>query len=139
MKRGVSILISWVLLVGFAVTLALLVTVWVKQTAEEAAKELEETAEQETRCSNVAVNAYMDCTRSNDMTVSNRGTFTITKVRFRQLENVYDEDKLLDPGKAETQPLNSMFDSSKPIDIIPVIQIEGKEVICVTRKITFTC
>lgn len=139
MKRGVSILISWVLLVGFAVTLALLVTVWVKQTAEEAAKELEETAEQEARCSAVAINANMTCATSNDMTISNRGTFTITKVRFRQLEKVYDEDKILDPGKPETQPLNSMFDISKPIEIIPIIQIEGKEVVCATRKITFTC
>ncbi len=61
-KKGDSQIISWVLLVGFVIGLATIVTMWVKDRAESSTKDQIDLAEQEIRCAETGINiAVEDC------------------------------------------------------------------------------
>ncbi len=146
-KKGDSQLISWVLLVGFVIGLATMVTMWVKDRAEQTTQEEIDRTEQELRCAETAINVAIDCpTMPRDVQVTNTGKFTIQKLKFRQLEQttlriVIDDVVQVIPPQAppQTVSLNTNIDPLQEFDIIPIIIINEKEVVCVTRKITHTC
>ena len=57
-KRGVSPAISWILLIGLAVALGGMVTIWMKSTAESSAETLKSKVEMDIRCDEISLNAY---------------------------------------------------------------------------------
>ncbi|GEM_PF-1812328 len=146
-KRGDGQLISWVLLVGFVVGLAAIVTMWVKDRAESTTQQQIDQAEQELRCAETAINVAMDCpTAPRDMQVTNTGKFTIQKLKIRQLDQttqqivIEDVVQVIGPQTPpQTVSLNTNIDPLQEFDIIPIIIINEKEVVCATRKITYHC
>lgn len=140
-KQGMGELVSWVLLIGFAVALAGVVGFWMKSYSQGATEDLIDAKETDLRCNDVTFNAKLNCTKvPEELIVTNTGKFTILKLRTRQASLGNDELDLqgLEPAKTKTEVLNS-FDPLEPIDFIPVITIEGKEVLCNTRRVTTQC
>jgi len=140
-KRGISPLISWVLLVGFAVALSMMVTDWVKTQAESTTEKTVEGVEGDIRCSQVSLNVNVDCISSPgtvQMNLANRGKFTIHKIRIRQPGNTEERIITLAPTMKRTEALNR-FDPAKEGDVVPIIMLEDKEVICSTRKVVVNC
>lgn len=135
-KKG-DVILSWVLLVGFVIGLAVIVTMWVKDRATDTTRQTIDKQEQEIRCAQTSITGKLDCTTSPQLlTVANKGSFTIQALKIRQ-DTPVDETITIKPG--ETQTLNSNIDTTRAVDIIPSIQIDEKEVPCATRKITLTC
>ena len=91
-KRGISPLISWVLLIGFVVGLSIMVTTWVKEQAESSSEKLVKDVESDIKCNDLAFNANLDCTILTQpvLTITNRGKFAINKLRLRQPGSTYD-------------------------------------------------
>ena len=138
-KKGVSPLISWVLLVGFVVGLSLVITTWVRNQTDSTTDALEKEVEGDLRCNDVALNAQLDCSGSPvKLTIANKGKFTIHKVILRQPGDTYRITLNVLPTQDKTENLNS-FDNHVEADIIPIIQVEGKDVVCSTRKIVTAC
>ena len=138
-KRGISPLISWVLLIGFVIGLSLMVTTWVKQQAETRADKLVEGVESDIRCNGVAFNAKLECNATPiELTIANKGKFTINKLTIRQPDNSYQLVVEIPPTEKKTKNLKS-FITSDPADLIPIISINGKDVTCSARKIVISC
>lgn len=137
-KKGDSVLISWVLLVGFVVGLAAIVTMWVKDRAESTTQQQIDQAEQELRCADTSMNVAVDCSSSSpDVKVTNTGKFTIQKIKARQPPNdPEDIDQVITPQQTVTLNTNSNFNPLEEFDIVPIIKINEKEVVCSARKIT---
>ncbi|MBS3144077.1 hypothetical protein J4208_00675 [Candidatus Woesearchaeota archaeon] len=148
-KKGDSQIISWVLLVGFVIGLAAIVTMWVKDRAESSTQDQIDQAEQELRCAETTLNVAVDCiTPTNDITVTNTGKFTLKKVKFRQLDassgqtNIEDIASVLPNGlpPQQTETLNTnTIDTLLAFEAIPIIALNEKEVVCVTKKVTHIC
>jgi flagellin-like protein len=140
-KKGISPLISWVILIGFAVSLAGMVGVWMKAFAGDNVDKIIEDREEDLRCNDVGFNVALDCAVTPEqVTIANTKKFSISKLRVRQ-SNAANSDldlQSLLPQTTKTETLNS-FDPLKPVDFIPIITIEGKEVLCSSRMITTTC
>ncbi len=148
MKKKGDLLISWVLLVGFVVGLAAIVTMWVKDTAEQTTKDQIDRTEQELRCAETALNIAVDCTNPpHPISITNTGKFTITKVKFRQFPSggrqmiIDDVPSSMANGlpPQQTETLNTIIDQLQEFEALPIIVINEKEVICATRKVTYAC
>lgn len=124
MKKGVSSLIAWVLLIGFAVTLAVFVSRWSLQQAQKSTEGVEEMVMGDIQCSDVAISGK--CEGSN-VIITNRGTLTIIgfyeKGKFNPLELKPKQPSGILPSGIYT----------------PVIKIDSKQVVCTTQKQEFIC
>ena len=136
-KRADSLLISYVLLIGFSAVLAAVVTLWYRSQAESYTETVTEKTEEDIRCNEVSINVKLSCPSS--FTVTNRGYFTISKVMLRQISYNSEVDVNIKPSETSPpKPLN-IQNPSESFDIFPIIQIDGQEVICPNRKITLQC
>ncbi|MEK6903851.1 MAG: archaellin/type IV pilin N-terminal domain-containing protein [Nanoarchaeota archaeon] len=140
-KKGISPLISWVILIGFAVSLAGVVGVWMKAFAGDTAGKIIKDQEEDLRCIDVTLNVKLNCAVAPERVyVTNTGKFSLKKLVMRQSgqDNSDLDLQSLAPQQAKTEDLKS-FDPVKPVDFIPVIDVEGKEVLCNSRIVTTTC
>ena len=72
--------------------------------------------------------------------LKNKGKFKIKKIKFRQGSSFDDQAIILVPQTpSQTVTLNTNINPLQPFDALPIIDINGKEVICAARKVTFTC
>ncbi len=145
-KKGDSQIISWVLLVGFVIGLAVIVTMWVKDRAESTTQQQINQAEQELRCAETAMNVAADCLSAtsilNDIIVTNTGKFTIKKIKLRQvdangqttIEDIQAGANGIPPQRTET--LNTIrIDTLLGFEAIPIIVLNEKEVVCGAKKV----
>ena len=79
MKKGQGAIIAWVLLIGLSVSLAVVVSTWTRQQAEQTAEGIVSGTEVDLRCASVSFNAAPDCTDNFEIKIVNRGDFTIHK------------------------------------------------------------
>ena len=136
-KKGISPLISWVLLIGFVVGLSLMVGSWVRNQAQSTTDDVVKNVESDIRCSDVAFNANVtDCAGSPKLNIANTGKFSIVEVRVRQPSPGGTEPYtlLIPVNQLKTQALNN-FVNTLEADIIPVISVGKKNVVCSARKV----
>ena len=151
-KKGVSPVIGWILLVGLAITLAGVVTVWMKSTATETAERMTISVGTDIQCSDVSINAYeyQGGIKCNTTNLINRGYFAIEAVRVRVIGDVQDiffpdilnpaENKTLMPGENISINLNiSNLPSNNKIGLVPVVNIDGSMIACMTKEISVSC
>ncbi|MDP1695120.1 MAG: hypothetical protein Q8L34_06285, partial [Candidatus Woesearchaeota archaeon] len=130
---------------------AAIVTMWVKDRAESSTQAQIDQAEQELRCAETTLNVAVDCiTPTNDITVTNTGKFTLKKVKFRQLDPTSGQTNIEDisfpsalpnglpPQQTETLNTNTI-DTLLAFEAIPIIALNEKEVVCVTKKVIHVC
>ncbi len=128
MKRGVSEVISWVLLLGFSVLLGTTVIMWSKQQTEKYTDELTEMVENDINCRDIIYTINANCT-TKTTSVNNRGSFTIVKFIIRT--NL--SSSTLDTAVTPTSTVNlgippSYYDTG--FDMIPFIEVNNKKVGC---------
>ncbi|MBT4630787.1 hypothetical protein HOC06_01010 [Candidatus Woesearchaeota archaeon] len=82
MKRGISPLVSWVLLIGFSVAAGILITQW----AISIAQNVEFPEDKETYCNEVQLDVESICLYDGEdkahITLKNNGAFTIKRIGF---------------------------------------------------------
>ena len=87
MKKGVSPLIAWVLIIGLSIALAIVVGNFMKESAEETAESLIKDIEGGAVCNKLNINAEpLECNKASKkikLALSNRGFLAIDKVRVR--------------------------------------------------------
>src|SRR3989344_89577 len=133
-KRGVSEIVSWVLLVGLTITIGMVVSQWLREHAEITTDKLADQTQADLICNDVAINAYFtDPSTCASVTLVNKGYHTIHEINARSKygTNPYTID--LKPGDPPTtQPLNT---GNTSVDIIPVVVVKGATIGCPTQQI----
>ena len=149
MKRGQGAIIAWVLLIGLSVSLAVVVSTWTRQQAEETAEGIVSQTEVDLRCASVSFNAAPDCVNSFEMKIVNRGDFTIHKF-VAQIQskdgklvsntiNLFENGREpLKPGDTQTLKTQNSFQASE-IGLVPFIKVDDQIVGCSARKLTVKC
>ena len=109
-KKGQGEFVAYVLLIGLAVTLAVLVGRWSIEQAQKSSENVVRQSEIEDKCNEIAIGGFVDkslCpgTQPNKVTVTNRGNLIIPSIRIRGEENKncgFPDDQLvnLKPGKS---------------------------------------
>lgn len=142
MKKGIAEPISWILLVGLTIALAGMVTFWIKNTAESTSDKVIQDVENDIRCNDVSINAYEKTPLCSQIALQNRGLFSITGIKVRNLNKVEDimlPSPLL-PGKETTISLNiSTFPPDMKIGLIPITKIDKDAIACMTKEIEVIC
>jgi len=142
-KKGVSPAISWIILIGMAVTMAGVVTVWTRGLAEDSTDRVIGNVEKDLRCDDIVIHAY-EATGPNcaSVTIGNRGLFSISGYKIRDAGGIQDITltSSLAPQTEKTESLSSSpISPGNTISIIPVTMVEKEEVPCLTKEVTVTC
>ncbi len=126
-KRGVSSLIAWVLLIGFAVTLAVFVSRWSLQQAQKSTEGVESMIEGDILCSEVNINIICE---GSSLYMINRGSLAIKQIKIGN-NNPQEMS-----GERGLMPKDRTGISGKADEwVIPIIVNEkGKLVYCITQK-----
>lgn len=123
MKKGQSQLIAYVLLIGFTVTIGILVGGWMLKEAKRVGTSTSEMAEKDTRCADVSI---VQICEGNQLKLKNKGYFVITKLKVNNMDVPFN----LAPNQAKAITLNI------PSTVIPFIKIEEKEYGCSNKALT---
>jgi len=137
-NKGVSPLIATVLLIGFTVAMAFLVSKWGFKITRSGLETIEDYATQSLYCDEVSIDVY--CKDDNKL-IKNRGAFKINKLIVRTFKD----------GKVSTNDMNGVgvkeeidttliFGGSERIEIIPIILDDKKneEIACLEKKFVLT-
>tara|TARA_B100000315_G_C14183266_1_gene409906 strand:- start:19 stop:450 length:432 start_codon:yes stop_codon:yes gene_type:complete len=134
-RRGISPLVSWVLLIGFVVGLSLMVGNWVRTQAQTTTDDVVKNVESDIRCSDVSFNAKIDdCLGAPRLNLTNTGKFTISEVRVRQPGHIEPYKVVIPVNEQKTQGLSN-FENTQDADIIPVITVGKNSIVCSARKV----
>ena len=134
MKKGVSEIISWVLLIGFAVSLAAIVTMWTLRNTETTTEGVVKMVTEDIKCSEVFINLAIDCT-TKTLTVINDGKFKIDKLMIRADSSSETIEANLMPGKE--QSLNIDFINN--IEVIPLVKLDKEFIGCSDKAKEVEC
>lgn len=142
-KKAITPAISWILIIGMAVTLAGVVTFWIKSTATTTTEKIITNTEIDLRCDDVSFNAYESTTfNCSSLTVHNRGFFSLQGIKIRQLGSVIDHE-FMDPLKPQEQTtitLNNLnIPSNNEMGLIPIISAEKEDLACMNKEISVKC
>lgn len=92
-KKGVSPLIAWVLILGFSITLAGIVTNWYMKSAEQMTESTITTLEGGMECNEVSINvAYTYKDPNCWLKISNTGKFQIDSVKINTVTKDYGKN-----------------------------------------------
>ncbi len=130
MKKGVSTIIAWVLLLGFSILLGSTVILWSKQQTEKYTESLTEMFENDINCRDVIYVIDANCS-AKTASVSNKGSFTIVKFIIRtnlsstKLEKIIAPSSIMDLTNDIPRPYYDVG-----FDMIPFIKIDSREIGC---------
>ena len=131
-KRGMSELVSYVLLIGLSVMLATIVTMWYRSQSESFQESIYERTEADIRCNDVSINVKLNCAQPK-FNVTNRGYHAISKVIQRQVEFSRETQISITPGETSSPQDLYIPDRYNDFDIIPVIAVDGKDAVSYTH------
>jgi hypothetical protein len=143
-KKAITPAISFILLIGLAVAMAGIVTVWIKSTAGETSEKLVSNVDKDMRCTDTSFNAYETdgFTNCTDITLHNRGFFSIQAIKVRtdnQVEDIELSTPLV-PQEIRTISLNILsLPSNNKIGLIPIISVKEELLACMAKEISIEC
>ena len=121
MKRGVSPLIAWVLIIGLTITLSLVVGSFIKKTAEDTSSTLIDYVEGGATCDKIIINAKpLECNKASEkikLEISNEGFLSVdqAQVRIFYIDNTVGNE------------IGSFNNALKPNDVVDVeVRVERK-------------
>ena len=142
-KKAITPAISWILLIGLAVAMAGIVTVWVKSTAGTTSDKLVSNVDKDMRCTDTSFNAYENnSVRCSNIIVHNRGFFSIQAIKVRTDNKVEDIELTtpLVPQEIRAISLNiSNLPSNNKIGLIPIIEVKDEFLACMAKEISIEC
>jgi flagellin-like protein len=153
-KRGISEVISLVLLIGMAVALAILVTNWTRNQVEESTGTIVNSIEKDEKCALAAMNVNYEENSCSDqiltgylkLLIMNRGDVKLVDYGIKlntedvDISNVnFDEDITIMPFETKTLKVGIIDDNLEEITIIPYVEIEGNKIGCFEKRIVLKC
>ncbi|MEK6934834.1 MAG: hypothetical protein AABW46_03070 [Nanoarchaeota archaeon] len=141
-KKGASVIISYVLVIGLSVSLAIAVGLWSRGESEKVVKTTVDEAEAEIKCVDVFIGGFKETDENTGIVtlkVKNRGSFTIFGFRYVCTGNdgFITADKIdieLSPGKEETLNIENKCNLNEEITLTPFIKIGDNNSICPEKK-----
>lgn len=136
-RKGQGNVIAWVLLVGFAVSLAVLVGRWSIQQSQKSVSSIVETGEGDIMCENVAISAVCECNGDCNLDVSNKGTLNIYQLNIGgcTTKDVGKGDNNWYIGLNEKKEITLSKCSDELITLIPMIKIEDRLIGCANKEL----
>lgn len=141
-KKGVSEWLSWVLLVALAVIVGAFVLQWTRSQATETVEDIAEKGDILTLCqeAGLAVLGYCQDTQTLNINVTNNNNRKVDALIVRGFD-IYDmpqggqKNISLDPEKSKNVVVVKQG-VLKKAEIMPVIVVGKKRVICQSRKVS---
>lgn len=165
-KRGVSLIISWVLLLGLAIALGMAIFSWAKIQTEKNVESTLNYVEGSMNCEQVSIgvsiiNADPSCSgdKIETIKITNTGKLTIDAVIMRNIDNpdVVDRSSFIEERDTKNFPLVP-FEASENIGIwtligrvggvstgiakvefIPLLQEGDERFACTEKKVVVSC
>ena len=138
-KKAATEIIAYVLLIGMAIALGTIVSIWIKSTAEKDIKDIVQPLDNDVLCNDVSFN--LNVSGCAQVKVSNRGNFRIddfvvrinSVLVYNGLKNAIDQST--NPG--ETKLLNNLpaLNNNDEIELIPIVRNST----CSMRRVKSTC
>jgi flagellin-like protein len=143
-KKGISPVISWVLLLGFTISVGLMVYQYSVSQAETLTDTTVSSIETDAKCRDVNIKVMnpqsIDCSQ---ISIINKGYFNIKKMNINEFDannellGTGTEERLLKP---EENIIISVQAGTAIAEIIPFIEIsEEKDVSCSDKALTVNC
>lgn len=138
-KRGISIVVSWVLLIGFTIALAVSIYTWSREQAEQLTEQTVIYVEGKLDCSSVSINVASkeDCSKLN---ITNKGQLKIEQLVIRIFQ---DNDLVGDLSEQGLMPFEEVKVATglvgNNLEVVPVIKVDKKLIGCVDKKIVKGC
>lgn len=141
-KGGVSVWISWVILLAFTVMVGTMVLQWSRGSATTTVEDMAEKGDILTFCqeTGVSVNGYCQKTQTLNMNVTNNNNRKVDALMVRGFD-IYNSPQgaqknvSIDPGKAKSVSIIKQG-VLKEAEVMPMIIVGKKRVVCQSRKIT---
>ena len=141
-RRGVAVWISWVLLVAFSVLIGSIVLNFTRSHTTSTVDDLTEKGEILTLCqeTGLAVNGYCQKTQTLNINVTNNNNRKIEAIMVRGFD-IYnnpqggERNASLEPGKTKSVSVVKQG-VLKRAEVMPMIIVGKKRIICQSRKIT---
>ena len=143
-KKGISLWVSWVLVMMLAVILGTVYFGWMRDYAVETVDDVQERSDYITVCesSGIWVKNICQNTQTLNMNITNSNDLKIDEVIVRTI-NVYGDpttdirNVTLIPG--ETKNIEVLKQEiTKQMEIIPIIHKDSRRIICSSRTVTMT-
>ncbi len=147
-KKGVSAILSYVLLITLTIILAVIVTVYMKNKAKEQAEIVTQIAGTQLDCDSVAINGYLE---GDDIIVTNVGAKTVfLDVRYQtndagnlfiSMEHNGADNKGVKPkpyGASDSGDFKiriNVANRLNKVEVIPKVMINKKKVGCAEKKL----
>ncbi len=137
-KRGASLVISWVLIIGFSIALATGIFLWAKEKTESLTESTLSDVETGIICQEVTINvkANVDC----DLTIHNKGKLSLHKFIINTLKpeitNTVVDQELSPMTSFE---YTSVVQDTTKLEVIPVIKYKDNFFECSERRVEVEC
>lgn len=138
-KKGISVVVGFVLMLSFAVALGAIVTTWYLNFSEKQAESLVGSSEAQAECDRINMNVgLMNATTPNpaeecSIKILNTGELTIKNVKIEYSPSAI----IYDPLQVDVIPRASVNVILPPVEknfeklyVTPIIEFNGKEVVC---------
>jgi hypothetical protein len=141
-KLGISVWISWVLLVAFSVMVGTMVLQWSKSNATQTVDDITEQGEILTLCQETGISITSSCqnTQTLNMNITNNNNRKVDALLIRGFD-IYDmphggqRNLSIDPE--ETVEFSIVKQGVlKRAEVVPIIKVGDKRVICQSKRIT---
>lgn len=153
-KKGISPLIATVLIIGFTVALAAVIMVWGQGFIKGMTEKAEATSTLETICAtDVAVDVTNACVTGTTggtvtLTIANNGARALEGLAVRAYRSASDLESVAVPETDLGLPLAAagadtftvtleVADTVRQVEVVPTIEVEGKEHTCATALAKF--
>ena len=137
-KKGVSEIIAWILLLGFSVSLAVIIYNWSRTQTEDLTQSTVSFVEGKLECQEVSTNVATN-PECNQLTITNRGKLNIDQFAIRTFTgdqaNSLIEEGVLTPKKSKIVNIQN----PDKIEVIPIVEINNKMIGCNEKKIFYEC
>ncbi|MBI4153699.1 hypothetical protein HY501_00020 [Candidatus Woesearchaeota archaeon] len=138
-KKGISVVVGFVLMLSFAVALGAIVTTWYLKFSEKQSETIVGSAEANAECDRVNMNiGLMNATTQNpaeacSIKILNTGELSIAKVKIEYYPSatIYDPLQVdIIPRSSVNVALPSVEKDFEKLYVTPIILVNEQEVIC---------
>ena len=135
-KKAAGEIIAWVLLLGFAISLAIGVYSWSRTHTEELTESTVTFVEGKLECAEININVKKqpDCSSLN---ISNKGMFNIDKISIASLDG--SKSALIDANLIPLKSKAFTYQQGSDIEVMPIIILDNKNIGCIEKKIIVGC
>ena len=140
-KRGLSVYISWVLVMAFVVGLSAFMFTFMRGYAETTAEQIKERALGSIECDAISLTIDSACQNTQNLyiTITNRGDIALDGMLFRTYDLYYEgqideKDITLKVGKYNAQEVQLIkrgdVKKIRKIEVVPIVVSDGIEITC---------